>query len=264
MSKKFIIPLMLLFFPLLTACGEEANSSIESSQTRSLYVFGDSWADQMDDEVFQQELADRGFENLISIAPFAIGGTTMQQWADDEEGILSEVLEEIGNDPNPNPIVFFTLSGNDLLGGGTMDNVLLHLRSLLTDLEASREDLQIIYAGYDILNVEVDPEQCSRLLNNLFGTADPALTNPQWLFTYELIAEVVNEFERATAVNTYGSLQGQPGNPLLDQWSNVDYLSDCIHLNDTGYGIYLDTVFDAALTPLICTDTSANLAECEA
>ncbi len=253
---------ILFFLPLFViACGQEADSA-EEATPQTLFVFGDSWADQMDDTVFPQELEERGFDEVVMVEPLGVGGTTMAQWANDADGLLTELLTAIEEDPFANPIVFFTLSGNDLLGGGTMDDVLANLRTLLTELEATRDDVQIVYAGYDILNPAIEEAQCNGLLNNLFGTSDPELTNTQWIFSYEMIEEVIAEFEKTTAVNTYGSLQGQPGSPALDEWSDVEYLNDCIHLNAEGYGVYLDTVFDEAITPLVCSNGSVESSAC--
>ncbi|MEM9775507.1 MAG: SGNH/GDSL hydrolase family protein [Chloroflexota bacterium] len=243
---------------LVTSCGggdfedeemEDENPVSMTDGSRSLYVFGDSWADQMDDGQFQQELADRGYGDTVQLVPFGIGGTTMEGWSNDDDGILSRMLEAISEDPSSHPIVFFTLAGNDILDNGSAENVPADMRELLTQLEDSREDLQIVYAQYDIMNLE--NEDCAGLFDSIFGITEPLALSNLWLDLFAGAEQVAAEFDRVTSVNTYGSLQGNPGNPDLGTWSPEEYFADCIHLNDDGYDIYLDTVFDQALTPLI-------------
>ena len=259
MKNRFLfLAVMMVLTGLIAGCGgedfedeemEDDNPVSIADGSRSLYVFGDSWVDQMDDGQFQQELADRGYDDTVQLIPLGIGGTTMEGWASDDEGILSEMLEAISKDPNLDPIVFFTLAGNDILEGGSAENVPNNMRDLLSQLEDSRDDLQIIYAQYDIMNLEL--EGCTDFFDSVFGIIEPVALSSIWTDLYTEAEQVAAEFDRVTAVNTYGSLQGSAGNPDLTSWSPEEYFADCIHLNDDGYDIYLDTIFDEALTPLI-------------
>ena len=253
--RLFLIVLMILVGLLLGCSGEtesdEDETYIEEEGSRALYVFGDSWADAIDDGAMQAELVERDYDGSVEVIPFGIGGTTMAQWGNDEEGITSELIEAIIVDPNPDPIAFFTLGGNDLLDTGSADTIPDDLRRLLTMLEGSRDDLEIVFAQYDILNPSIEPRVCAGLFENAVGTSDATELNRLWIDLFAESAAVAAEFERVTAVNTYGTLQGQPGSPDPSSWSSADYLVDCIHLNDEGYGVYLDTVFDEGLTPLI-------------
>lgn len=264
MSRKLITPCIWLLLLSLIGCrNETVPLPVEpQTDTQSLYIFGDSWADQMDDGQLQRDVADRDFDTFVTVYPYGIGGTTMDDWANDARGMRGQLTAAIVNDPNPNPIVFFTLSGNDLLGGRSTDEILADLEQLLTELENIRDDLHIVFATYDILNPQIDARQCNGLINNLFGSLDPATVNANWVQLYDLTAAVVDQFDRTTTVNTFGSLQGRPGNPDLASWSPEDYLADCIHLNDDGYDLWLDTVFDEALTPLICRSAVASTAQC--
>lgn len=250
--KKTILILLVIISGLMLSCsGEELEEEVIEEGKRSLYVFGDSWADQMDDGQFQQELVDRGYDDSVQLIPFGIGGTTMINWARDSDGMLSELIETIVEDPNPNPIVFFTLGGNDMLGGRPPELVQESMRTVLTELEASRDDLQIVYAQYDVMSPDIEPGECIERFDEIFGATTPETINAIWLEFYAQAEQIAAEFDRTVAVNTYGSLQGNSGNPDFTSWSPVEYFADCIHLNDDGYDIYLDTVFDEALTPMI-------------
>ena len=54
------------------------------------------------------ELFERGFEDKVRIASYAIGGSTAGEWLGDEDGRLSEFIDAVVNDEHANPIVFFT------------------------------------------------------------------------------------------------------------------------------------------------------------
>ena len=247
-----LIGLFSVLFETVSAEIPSDSTHIATTQTRSLYIFGDSWADQLDNSVIQAELVARNLDREVTVYPLGDSGTTMAQWANDADGRLTNLLNQIINDPNSNPIVFFTLGGNDILGGGlsAATSVNQNLSSLLAQLEASRSDLQIVYAQYDILNPNVQ-SICSPTLNALFGSTQPAVVNNTWLGLYNQSEQVVANFSRTQIVNTYGALQGNPGNPDITSWSPVQYISDCIHLNASGYDLYLDPIFDDALTSLI-------------
>lgn len=224
---------------------------------RSLYIFGDSWGAGIDEGVMQAELITRGLQNEVTVVPFSVGGTTMEQWANDHDRLMTKLIDAIRNDPRPDPIVFFILGGNDLLDRGDVVGLPDNFRTILTMLEASRNDLQIVFAQYDILNPTREPDMCAGIFE-VFGGTDPITINTAFITLYEQMRMVGDQFERVTTVNTYGSLQGRLRDPDLSSWSPVEYLGDCIHLTEEGYGIYLDTVFDHALTPLITSAPSID------
>ena len=251
--------MFLLAFLLL---GRQPHDASAANQ-RTLYIFGDSWSEQMSDGQLQQELVDRSFDSFVTINSHAIGGSTLDQWVFDEANVLTNLVNDIENDPNANPIVFFTLGGNDILIDWAEPADLAEpFEDVLFNLQETRPDVQIVVGNYDILNPAVDSAECNALLLDRFDTTQPADINPYLLSIDSIYQTVAAQFNRAQVVNTYGSLQGQPGNPNLNQWSPVQYLSDCIHLTDGGYSIYLDTVFDEALTPLICADASVTSPSC--
>lgn len=271
-KQAFYYIFLLIGAALLIGCSDEFGEFGEFDEEdgigysngdtgRALFVFGDSWTDAMDDGIIQQELADRSFEHVI-VNEHAVGGTTMASWANNDDNLLEELIESIQEEPSPNPIVFFTLSGNDLLGGDSVSNIESNLHELLTILEESRSDLQIVYAPYDILNPDIAPEVCNDLWLSIFDTTEATEVNPQWIGMYDRAAGIVDEFDRATTMNTFGTLQGNPGNPDISRWSPVEYSADCIHLNEEGYGVWLDTVFDEALTPIICEDEAVVAPAC--
>ncbi len=234
----------------------------QAAPPRSLYLFGDSWMAQMEEDhgLITLELAQRDLSELAQVISFAESGSTAEGWASDNPctpdciGEFSRLKSAIAADPVPNPVVFFTLGGNDLLGkfvNGPTDTAYTEIasdyRTILQELAQTRDDVDIVIGGYDLLNPEVDSIRCNLVLNILFGSVEPADTNPYSIQLFETIEGVAAEFENATTINTYGSLQRSPGNPTISSWSPVEYIADCIHLNESGYKIYLDTIFDQGL-----------------
>ncbi|MEM7539052.1 MAG: SGNH/GDSL hydrolase family protein [Chloroflexota bacterium] len=227
---------------------------------RTIYVFGDSWAAQMSGRlgVFEQELQDRAYDSFITISPWAQGGSTAAGWA--EVGELEALKTAIANDPNPNPIVFFTLGGNDLLNAGATtptdeaySDIQQNINTIVSELLTAREDMQIVSGGYDSFNL-ASSASCTAVFAEALGTTDPTVLNQAIHNVYTQHATIAANYTNYTAVNTSGSLQGNPGNPDFSQWSPAEYMNDCLHLNADGYSIYLDTVFDNALDQLICAD----------
>lgn len=264
-QNKKKLALLILFTCLLGIGLSQGQNDVlfaQSDPTRTLYVFGDSWTAQMASQhnTFQTALSDRNLDSSVQVVTFAEGGSTAAGWAADDPcnpscaGRFTSLKTAITNDPLSDPVVFLTLGGNDLLfafqNGPTQAAyapIAANLRTILTELTQTRSDLQIFIGGYDILNPAVSAAQCNFLLNQVFGTTDPSVSNPYQIQLQDTITTVANEFAKVKAINTYGSLQGNPGNPDITQWSDVQFIQDCIHLNGAGYAIYIGTVFDQGL-----------------
>lgn len=257
--------MLVTLFLMISACEDWDDVMMDSAEMAplSLYIFGDSWAELIGDGPIQNELLDRALDDVLEPQLFGIGGTTMAQWADDDDGMRSELADAILSDPSANPIVFFTLSGNDLLdGGSSIDDVLDNLATVLTSLTELRDDLHIVFGGYDILNATLDAS-CEALFTNLVGSAEPSIVNGTFVEMFERAEAVVATYDQAISVDTYGALQGRPGNPDLNQWSETSYLADCIHLNDKGHDIYLDTIFVNAILPHLCATHAEGTDACD-
>lgn len=263
--KRYIVILgLLLGFVFVVSV--TANPAGGGEEPRTIYVFGDSWADQMTASygTFDQELVDRGYDSFVTLEMWAVSGSTMDGWANDDPcdtgcpGRFTDLLTAITNDPNPDPIIFFTLGGNDILGNGigqeVYDEIANDLRVVLDAINATRPDTHIIIGAYDISNPNISPVACNILLFAIFGSTDPAVVNPYIIQMYTNHESVAVDYENVAVVNTNGTLQGMPGNPDITQWSPVEYIADCIHLNGSGYDLYLDVIFDNALDDLLVVE----------
>lgn len=268
MKKKYLVTLILTLLLVATLYGSALATDNVVPANRSIYIFGDSWAQQMSETgspiPFDDALVKHEFDSFITLHKHGISGSTLAQWANNEGGILTNLTTAIANDSDSNPIVFFTLGGNDFFAGSSAEEMATNQTTILTALEATRTDLTIVQGGYDLLN----PDSgffCSSAMQQTFGSTDPTTVNTILLDVYQNSVTIVNQFDRAVSVNTFGSLQGTPGNPTLSEWSPVEFVtSDCIHLTSAGYTIYLDTLFAAQLTPSICSDSMVEAAACEA
>lgn len=263
--KKYSSVLVSVFLLVCVVVVKAASPAGKGETPRTLFVFGDSWADQMTVTygTFGQELTDRGYDE-VTLETWAVSGSTMNGWANDNPcdagcpGRFTDLLTAITNDPNPDPIVFFTLGGNDVLDNGiapsTYVGIAADLRIVLDAVNGARPDAQIVIGAYDISNPAIIPIACDLLLAALFGSTDPAVVNPYIIQMYDNHATVADDYANVTVVNTNGTLQGTPGNPDVTQWSPIQYISDCIHLNGSGYDLYLDVIFDEALIDLLLVE----------
>ncbi|MFK7804424.1 MAG: SGNH/GDSL hydrolase family protein [Anaerolineae bacterium] len=268
--KKLAPFILITVFSLFLIGNLQTSNAAERPATQTLYLLGDSWTQQAADDhgTFEKALLERGLADSIDVQSFAISGSTADEWANDNGNRLSNLTNAIKNDPLPNPVVFFTLGGNDLrdafIAGpnpAAYDDIEADVRVVINALNASRSDIKIVMGGYDILNPDISPAICNFAANALFGSTDPAVVNPYVIQLYDTIKIVADDFDHVDAINTNGSLQGTPGNPAIDQWSPVGLIADCIHPNSAGYDLYIGTVFDQRLeTLLMSTNTSASFA----
>lgn len=260
-SQFIFILFGLLLFATIPLQAEPA-----APADRSIYIFGDSWSQQMSTTgtpiPFDQAIITREFDSFVTLHKYGLSGSTLAQWASDEGGILTTLTTAIAADASQNPIIFFTLGGNDLFGGSTTTEMETNLTTILTALEATRNDIQIVYGAYDVPNPNINPLLCLPAMTAIFGSTDPTVVNSTYLVVYQSSVAVIDTFDRAVTVNTFGSLQGTPGNPTISEWSPVQYWSDCIHPNASGYTIYLDTVFSDQLNSLLCADPRVDAAVC--
>ncbi len=267
MNNRHFFVVFWFLITLLLIGPAEAPAAAATTTARTIFIFGDSWVEDITTtsdtttSIFDQALIDRGYDSFVTTQVKAFSGSTMAGWAADNPcgdcpGELTTLAQAITSDPNPDPIVFFILGGNDVRDSFAnsgpnqtiYDTLAQDLRTILDTLTATRSDVRIVVGAYDILNPAIDPF-CSVALQLVFGSADPAIVNPyvnQIYTTYETIAA---EYTNVVAVNTMGTLQGTPGDPDLSQWSAVQYVADCIHLTESGYKLYLAVIFDEVLIP---------------
>ena len=265
--KRFVICTLATLFGIFLFVGFQFTPVVEAAPTRTLYLIGDSWTQQpAADGLFQQQLASRNLSETVTIQDFAISGSTAAEWAANQDNRLGNITEIIKNDSLDGPVVYLTLGGNDLINAffngpnpAAYDAIGNNVRTVISELKATRDDVQIVIGGYDITNPAAPSGNpiftCNDALQQLFGTTDPAVANPYIIQLFDTLTNVANEFEGVYTVNTYGSLQGTPGMPNLSQWSPLELIEDCIHPNNAGYALHLNTVFDNRLESLLAAST---------
>ena len=247
---KLKFTLLLCFLCWLPSCRTGTDSAETAS--RSLYVFGDSWIDLMEDEQIERELADRNLLDSVEVIKHGAGGTTADDWANDEGGLLSDMLDELASDERPNPVFFVTLGGNDVLQRQESgDAIAEDMVRIVEQISAERPDAHVVYGSYDLVNPAIQPEACDERFTAVFGTPEVSVLHSYFEDVFTTVASVLNSAENVTTVNAIGSLNGQPGNADLNSVSPIEYLADCIHLSDEGHSIYLDTIFEEALLDLL-------------
>lgn len=246
------------FWLVMVALWAATNRAVVAAAPQGLRRFtimGDSWGYLMLDP-FKAEFAQRGL-GRIDVLQTSIPGSTADFWANNEGGVLDVIKELIRVDP-ARPTVYISLSGNDLLqrypleGEAVFTEVEADLRTIADELIATRADVRLILAGYDILNFGRS-DFCQDAAQLIFGVTTPEQVNPIVLRLGTIQAEVADDYDQVTYVNLWGTLQGHPGEPDITQWSPEVWMADddndCIHLNQWGYRRFIDAMFDVLLGP---------------
>ena len=185
-NRYILIFLTAVIFIVSGETNDRATAQTGAVNTpRTLYVFGDSWAEDMTTSLnlLNPALTSRGFGSFVTVNARAVRGSTMAKWAADNPcgdcpGAFTELQQAIMNDPREAPIVFFTLGGNDITENfiqsgpnqAVFTTIAQDLRTILNALKAARSDVQIIIGGYDILNPNINTFLCVTALQTIFLT----------------------------------------------------------------------------------------------
>jgi len=211
-------------------------------------IVGDSWGAFL--TPFQeQKLAD--LELPFPVVGLAVGGTTAQQWANDEGGLLTSARDALLALPaEDTAYVYVSLGGNDVLGEfategvAIFDRVREDLVFVVEQLLLAKPNITILLGSYDILNFDKS-FICQLTASLIFGTNDPELINRASILG-ALDVEQLSEIDpRVLSLAVTGALQGAPRQPDASNWSPAELVTpDCIHLTGAGYTQFNDAMFE--------------------
>eukprot|EP00005_Dracoamoeba_jomungandri_P008990 CAMPEP_0174262800 /NCGR_PEP_ID=MMETSP0439-20130205/15505_1 /TAXON_ID=0 /ORGANISM="Stereomyxa ramosa, Strain Chinc5" /LENGTH=252 /DNA_ID=CAMNT_0015347763 /DNA_START=36 /DNA_END=791 /DNA_ORIENTATION=- len=224
-------------------------------ESADIVVFGDSWG-TVGKESFEKMAASHG----LSVADFAIGGTTASFWAQDPD-ILAQTVFFKSPDAK---YVWLTIGGNDFLGGmlgkvpleEIISNVIKDTTTFLTPLFTAFPLIKVVHFGYDVLFWDYNTN-CGLEALAVFWMCDNSTSirnftycaNQQFFsLQYDFVEALDKVFpDQHYSVNLLGSLQeaggysnASIGNPNPYLFSPKQYTSDdkgCIHCNNAGYDV---------------------------
>lgn len=234
----------------MPAQAQDSSPIQEPQAVRTWTIMGDSWGALLLDPT-KDEFQQRGLTN-VAVLQTSIPGSTAAMWAANVNGILDVVKTAVAISP-PNPVVYVSLGGNDLIqgyisqGNAVFDQIETDLRTISTELTSVRPDVTVVFAAYDILKMDKSLF-CLVSAQLFFNSFLPWDVNPLFFEIGRRQAEIGAEHPQVVYTNVWGTLQGHTGfpNPLL--WSPGTYFPDdeldCVHLNEEGYRLFIDAVLD--------------------
>ena len=239
------------------AAYQQALAATPAASHNSFTVIGDSWGFLYYGQ-FKQNMIDSGYGNAYQYYMRAIPGTEASQWVSDQSycQLLFLLVKFLVRNDTGTPRVMISLGGNDLVndydvwGMAIYDRIESDLRTLVNMLIAERSDVIIIFSGYDIVNM-YKSQYCTDYAVNLLGSSDPAVVNPGLIELGNRQAAVAADYPNVYYANSFGALQGTPGNPNVNEYSPLPYFvdypgweQDCIHMNLSGYDIFTQALVD--------------------
>ncbi len=252
-----VVCLLVLAAPSISRAQTRSAPDNVNSDLPALIYAGDSWGFFAFPQM-RQHLIDAGYADNYSIINRAVPGSHASQWASGY--FLRSVLRQLRPSPG-NPIVIFSLGGNDFLygdvrySGGGLDDPIYglieqRLRSIVDQILAERGDTTILFVGYDILNMDKTPE-CHDMAVDLAGSGLPQDVNPLLVELGELQRRVADDYSQVYYADVIGALQGHPGAADMNAWSPLPYFigyigwqQDCIHMGQEGYGVFTGSILD--------------------
>ncbi len=233
---KRILAILSLSLLVTVFAGQRPSYALEK-----VFVIGDSWAYALADPLNNQ-MANHGHANY-HVYNFALAGTTADAYANNVGGALDLTLTLLVAMPTIE-VVFISLGGNDLwtmypsLGDGVFSEIEADLRYLVDRILAARPDVQILFAGYDVLKFDKS-DFCLLFAYNCFGRIFPWEVTPLFIEVGNAQQRIAHDYSSVTYLNLWGTGQGTPGSPDITKWSPSSYVAsgdeDCLHLSDYGY-----------------------------
>ncbi len=230
-----------------------ANSSVMAAT--KVVMIGDSWGWSMPDPL-NTHFNNNGHGDW-DVLNLSVPGATADAYASDLGGALTLVLNTLAITPSVE-VVAICLGGNDFAfgyggaGSAIFTQIEDDLRYIVDQILAVRPDLDIVFTGYDILKYDKS-EFCLLFAFNYFGLVLPWEVTP--LFQEILAAQqrIANDYPEASALNLFGTGQGNPGSPNIFQWSPSSYVAsedlDCLHLSSSGYTKFTREIYCQYFAP---------------
>ena len=220
-----------------------------------ILAIGDSWGDALPDPLNSQ-LASHGHADY-DVFNFALAGVTADAYAHNVGGALDLTLNLLVAMPTIE-VVFISLGGNDLwalypaIGNGAFAEIEADLRYLVDRILATRPDVDILFAAYDILKFDKS-EFCLLFAYSIFGKFLPWEVSPLFIEIGNVQQRIDNDYPAVTYLNLWGTGQGNPGSPDISSWSPSSYVGsedeDCIHLSDSGYNQFALQIYCQYFAP---------------
>ncbi|MGH2545019.1 MAG: SGNH/GDSL hydrolase family protein [Ardenticatenaceae bacterium] len=225
----------------------------KAPEPNTFTVMGDSWGFLFYNSL-EDTFVENGYGDIYEFKMRAIPGTTAETWAT-EPCLLAFVKRIIRDDPGL-PVVLISLGGNDFvndfpdIGEAVFARIEADLRLVVQELIAERNDVTIIFDGYDILHME-KTQTCIDLAIALVGSSEPEVINPYLVELGTLQGRIADDYEQVHHANVTGALQGTPGAPDIYSWSPLRYFvlypfwqQDCIHMSFRGYRVFTGAIYD--------------------
>lgn len=240
-----------------TALAGMKDMAVPAAAHNSFTVIGDSWGFLFYGE-FKDNMIDAGYGSSFEYYMRAIPGTEASQWVSNESycRLLFLLVKFLVRNDTGTPHVLISLGGNDLVndydvwGVEIYDRIEADLRTLVNMLIDENSDVVIIFSGYDIVNMYKN-QYCTDWAIDLLGSAEPSVVNPGLIELGNRQAAIAADYPNVYYANSFGALQGTPGNPNINEYSPVHYFTnypfwqeDCIHMGFDGYDVFTQAVVD--------------------
>ncbi|MCB0975787.1 MAG: SGNH/GDSL hydrolase family protein, partial [Actinobacteria bacterium] len=209
----------LLSLPLTTSAGAAARPWFIAT--------GDSWSG------WTATTMGAVTQRYVPINLDSITGSSAHSWASSDIRGLGLLTLTVRVAP-ANSVVYLSLGGHDIRDGRSADQIRADLSKVVDRVLGIRDDVRIVFAGYDILNFDKS-FLCRAWLNSSVGSTDPVVANTLFMTIGQIQADIAAARDRVLYLNLWGMSQGQTGNPDLTRWapkSNVSSLfTDCDHVS---------------------------------
>jgi len=218
-------------------------------------AIGDSWGYALSDPLNNQ-LSGHGHGDY-HVFNAALLGATADAYANNVGGALDITLGLLAVTPTIE-VVFISLGGNDLwsmypsLGDEVFGESEADLRYLVDRILQTRPDVQILFAGYDILKFDKS-DFCLLFAYNCFGRIFPWEVSPLFIEIGNAQRRIADDYPSVTSLSLWGTGQGSPGSPDITKWSPSSYVAsgdeDCLHLSDSGYNQFALQIYCSYFAP---------------
>lgn len=238
--------LLLMRFLVLVA------TLVKSSADKAL-VLGDSWAE------YSLETLQEKCDTITSMVNRGIAGTTAAEWAAKDNCATKPVdslccqssrscsLDDVSFDNNSFRTAWVSIGGNDFFLAGcsatpaTLSAIQANIQKVVADLQALSPQTTIVLTGYAVPS------------SPLTWHPSPSCSEFSALLPLNAAVKAAAEAQHVDYVDVSEVLGGN-----ATRWSDADFYTDSIHLNEAGYRVLWDhPPLQAALQCLLGQSVSA-------